>query len=330
MRRHLRSLCVTVPAIFLAAGIAQAALTFTDPTLVNLLECRLLNGNYGLPVTQTSGSASGATIFRPHVGWYVNPWTTVSGAKVNLVARYTFASPMDLGQVMVQWRDSTHSPGSFTIRDQTGDIVTGATPAFGGPTYFPVPGGRPASSYVEFVNIPGAAGLLDVPRFGAYLAPGSTLAMDSGNYNIFYEEIEGVRMTQNGGAGASNMTNKLTSYWTTPATGAVTYQLSQSYSFVGAYLTQLENRTRNGVMFEVSEDGVNWRIAYGPTSITTSGMYIPFTRRLDGDWLRFSWTATGVGGGTEITELQVFALPEPASLLLAGLAGAALLARRRR
>jgi hypothetical protein len=329
MRRHLLIVCVSALVVFFSAGVARAAMTFTDPTLVNLLERRLLNGSYGLTVTQTSGTASGATIFRPHVGWYVNPWTTVSGSKVDLVARYTFASPVDLGRVMVQWRAADHSPGSYTIRDQTGDIVTGATPAnFGNPTYFTVPAGRPPSTYIEFVNVPGTSGYLDVPRFGAYLAPGSSLAIDSGNYNIFYEEREGVNMIRSGGS--ANWTDKLTTMAGAAASGSVTYQLSQNYSFLGAFITHLENTgSKTGARFEVSEDGINWLTAFGPATITGT-TYVTFPNRIGGDWLRFSWTGGGGGGGNELVELQVFALPEPGSLALAGLAGAAVLLRRRR
>lgn len=324
--RSLSVVKVTVLLLGVAASAMASIITgFTNPTTVNLLETWNPNGTYGL-ATSTSGTIgpgsgpSGAEIFVRHVGWYFG-----TGAGT-LTGRYYFKQPVVLGQVMAQFR-SGHVPNTYSFSDQNGVILadTPATPA-DVPVYTAV-AARSASTYLEFTGTT-TGGTWDMDRIGAYLAPSQPLLFD-GTYNIFYEEVEGVNMTQTGGS--SLWTNHLADIAGGAAPpGLTTYALSQSYPFVGAMITHEENRTTGGFKIEVSQDGLGWTTAYGPTDITGTYIYMPFSQTIAGQYVRFSYTSGGGGGGQEFTEFQLFAIPEPASLALLVLGGLALLRPRRR
>jgi hypothetical protein len=312
-------------SVCVSSAMAYAGTTFTDPTAVNLLERWNPDGTYYYTVTQSNGTPQNAEIFKP--GGY-GAWRFHHGTSTDKWARFTFPEPIVLGRLMTQWRNNSESPYNYTFYDQNGIIYADTSGPYDSTIrYHTLPAGREPSTYLEVRSSPGNTpnGHWDCMRIGAYAAAGQPLGFD-GTFNIFYEEQGKFIRT---GYNCPSWTDLSSSFLSPGNANSVTWQFSQSYGFVGAYLTHLtDTYALMGARFDVSADGINWLTAR-PAGDILGSTYVSFPNFLGGNYLRLSWADSGSGSGREISEIQIFAVPEPATaLMLLAVTGVVLLRRR--
>jgi hypothetical protein len=145
-----------------------------------------------------------------------------------------------------------------------------------------------------------------------------------GTYNVFYEENPAPT-----GFNSSLWTNLIADRLNPGNANSTTWAFTGRYKFTGAYMShEIFTKNMEGAKIEISEDGTTWNTAFGPADFGQG--YMVFNQAYWGKYARLSWADSGVGGGEEIHEFQLFVyVPEPSSALaMLGIGG--LLARRRR
>ena len=362
----------------IAIGItvsALAGMTFTYPEQINILERWDVGGGpngtyYYYDETRSSGTPlSRAMWYKPDNGALYGDLPAGG-----VTATIEFKTPMQLDHLTMQWRNRwDHVPDTWAIYDQTGLIASGSR----GPESeftanlmtYPMPpdpanpgSPRPASEYLR-IETSGGSQWIDLIQFGAYLAPGSTLAID-GTFNIFREEVALGKMTATAGYfyaehprgdwpqnGVGNLTDgtgatfDCGAYWSWEenipegiSAGWVEWTLSQPYTLVGLFLSKYNpnSQTIKGLKFEAFDDAKGeWVTVFGPQDHATTD-YIVFRDEtgapieVTGSKLLMTWDDAYRGNGYEIHEIHLFGrgIPEPATMSLLALGGLALLRRR--
>jgi len=185
---------------------------------------------------------------------------------------------------------------------------------------------------------------------GIYLAKdsGQSLAMD-GTYNIFYQERNAPTMAwadpnREGEPGVptgwTDLRNDNNGSKPSVHAGSATWAFENTYELQGMMLTQFDRgRHMQAPLLEASTDGVNWTTLWdnGGNNYVwdpDNALYIPFENAgILASYVRLSWgDHDGSNSGeVDITQFQLFgkAIPEPATMTLLALGGAALLRRRR-
>ncbi|MCL2700375.1 MAG: PEP-CTERM sorting domain-containing protein [Phycisphaerae bacterium] len=134
------SLTLLLAVAVLMTSSAMAGTTFTDPTKVNLLERWNANGTYYYVQDSPQGrllstaqmyKGAAAGLYGGVVGWNEEIWdgeelvgTIAHGIEATVVLGST---PMTLGALSVTWRDYNHTPSSWDICDQDGNVLASDT-----------------------------------------------------------------------------------------------------------------------------------------------------------------------------------------------------------
>lgn len=292
----------------------RSALTFTDPTQVNLLEQWNNDGSYALNCTSTAGDPTNAVAYASGGGGWVvgnsqaQPDDTIS-------ARFTFPQPVVLGQVMVQWRVDSHAPRNYTFRDQNGVIVTDTKGPYDGQPRVHTFAPR-TCEYLEISSHPAgtAVNVFEIDHLGAYLAKGQVLPM-TGTTNILFEETGKMTVT---GSGYDPSWISHSTGMTKPASegGNMTLHLSREYELLGAFLSQYDSsRYMADARIEISRDGAHWTTVFqlekyhfrGEPAPRDKGYItwdVPPNTNLNASWVRLSWGPNN--DPVEITQFQLF------------------------
>jgi len=184
----------------------------------------------------------------------------------------------------------------------------------------------------------------------AYLAPGLTPDMSRGNYNIFYVEkaaptLRWANPEKEGQPGGQVEAGRWTDHVMGDNGGKpyheaanATWEFSQAYELVGMILPQYDSGRylADAVLEALNEDG-EWVIIWQPIDYGYPNNnyydygqgYITFHESVLASAVRLSWGENH--NAVEITEFQLFgkSIPEPMTLTLLTLGGAALLRRKR-
>jgi len=289
-------------------------LSYTDPTRVNLLEQWNSDGSYLLTATASAGEPLNAvSCCAGGAGWNIG--NAQNQPENTITARFTFPQLVVLGQVMVQWRERSHSPTNYTFRDQQGVIVQDVNGPYDGTPRFHTFTPR-TSQYLEITCNPAttAVNTFECVRLGAFLAKGQLLPL-TGTTNILYEEDSKMQVSGNG---YDPCWYDHTAAMMKPAAegGNLTLHFSREYELLGAFLSQYDStRFLANTCIEISKDGQHWLQVYASEHYHFRGEaaprdkgYITWDVSPDTDlharWARLSWGANPMP--VEITEWQIF------------------------
>jgi prepilin-type N-terminal cleavage/methylation domain-containing protein len=276
---------------------------FSDATKVNLLSKWNTNRTYGVSVSGNGSPIQGCDYEADGAGWY--------GAGATYSATWTFATPMAIGKIDIDFRVANHSPTTFTFSDQNGTIWAASNPAG-------FPGGTTTQTFTprlaKYVKLDATFWQYqEIDHISVYGAPGEAVVMD-GTYNIMSEENTKMTVT---GTGYDpiwwSLRQNPNGVGQKPSAGAgsFTMKFSRSYQLYGAYITHYDtSRNWASLQIEASQDGSTWTTVYGPTNYVyarpngTSNGYINFAGApVNGQYLRFSYAANA--SNVEICQLQI-------------------------
>lgn len=287
---------------------------YSDPTRVNVLEQWNSNGTYALKVSASAGDPTNAVEYAlGGTGWYVGnsqnqPNNTVS-------ARFTFPQPLRLAKVVLQWRENSHSPGNYTISDQTGVIISDTNGPFDGT----LREHSFAPRYCEYLELSSNPANTEINAFEcnmirAYLAPEEVFPI-TGLTNILFEEDTKMKVS---GTGYDPVWYDHSTSPAKPSSegGSLTLHFSREYEMLGAFITHYDSqRYLAKARIEISRDGINWTSVYAADEyhfranpeLRNNGYItwdVPPDTDLTARWLRLSWGANE--NPVDITELQLF------------------------
>ena len=288
---------------------------FTDPSNLNVLECWNPNGSYGLTAVSTGGGDPLRAInYSPPGGSFRMAGNGVSGG---VKATYTFKEAINIGKIMIAFRQADHAPTTFnyTVKDQNGILMTGNTyPSSTNGCIIQSVNGK-NSKYVELSFNPSDStyNVIEIVHFGAYPAKGEPAALD-GSYNILNQEKSIMMVSGTGYSPEWYSGNYNPSYpnGVKPSTtaGSLTMKLSKPYTLTGAAMVNYDSgRCMKGATLETSSNGASWTTVYGSPSTdyyynaATYG-YLPFASATTAQWVRLSWGANT--NNVEITQFQLF------------------------
>jgi len=365
---------VTLAAVLamVTAFSATAGTTFSDPTSINILERWNPDGSYYYAqTTNTSHLWSRAQWYKSHVSGLYGGIPSEG-----VIAKIEFDKPMQLDHLTLLWRDIGHTPTSWEIHDQNGLIVADTrdledVEGFLRDRLYTIDPLRAPSTYLEFRSSNTSIHkVVDMLRFGAYLAPGKDIVID-GTYNVFRQEVPKGKMSVKtyrglvGSLAASDFdTTALTdgeiNGFNCYDAGAIEWTFSQPYTFTGGLIAKYEdfhNVMIKGLTLEVWDDvAEDWITVYTATTLEpimdpdtglqavdpdtglllfdpipgTNSGFLVFTQQATGSKVRMSWLDTGGGGGREITEFQLFGRAIPEPVTVTLLALGGLALLRRR
>jgi hypothetical protein len=165
----------------------------------------------------------------------------------------------------------------------------------------------------------------------AYAAAGSSIPVTESGYNLFNQRATAT-ISSSGGTWVDAPANAidlslgslLRNQSGAPAWTVI--DLGQAYALRGLGTGYYHGQNWRNWTLEGSLDGLAWTPLLTFTGTDSGGTY-PFASLFDARYIRL-WNSGASGGA--LSELELYALPEPGSGLLAALAGLALLRRRRR
>lgn len=340
---HCRARALHVGATLLLSAVALHAADFADPTLVNLLR-RTDTTTHALASSATVAITSGASYTGPagavidggHNPYQYN-WPNVpanfptngGSFQITLPEPVTIATlaqfQLGVGEraLNYRWRGSLTGFGSMTEL-----VPWTATPASDTISNAITPTVVKYLSY-DFYGL--NQYYLRLSELKAYAPAGASIPVTESGYNLFDQRATAVVDSFGPAAwtdGVATAIDLNSQSYLRNQTGAARWailDLGQAYALYGAGTGYYHGQDWRNWTLEGSLDKVTWTPLLRIPGSDFGGTY-PFASLFDARYVRL-WNSGASGGA--LCELELFALPEPASGLLAALGALALLRRRR-